>query len=107
VDHDLALSFEREIYGRSANSCEFPSHRFHRDQMPDDCDRYREYRMRISMTVTSSSRQGRQARLEDEFCRLIDSDGLQIRKLFWPGKDGAPTKQLLLIPPTLSEHWTV
>ena len=109
VDHDMALTFEREIYGWPANLCESTALQFHGSQILADCVRYGERLMRISMNITSPPPPGREMPLEDEFGRLVGGDFLQIRKFPAPQKDGKPIKQLLLIPSTdfkVHEIWS-
>ena len=96
VDHDMALTFSREIYGWPANLCERTSLRFHGSQILADCVRCDEQLMRVSMNITSPPPQGRARPLEDDFNRLVGGDFLQIRKFPAAEKDGTPFKQLLL-----------
>ena len=109
VDHDMALTFERELYGWPANLCESTSLQFHGSQILADCVRYGEQLMRISMNITSPPPEGRDKPLEDDFGRLVGGDFIQIRKFPAAEKDGKPFKQLLLIPSTdfqVHELWS-
>lgn len=109
VSHDMALLFEREIYGWPAQLCENIPLRFEGSQIFGVCRRYDEDLMRISMNITSPPPWGREKPLEDEFNKLVKGDFLQIRKFPSPEKDGKPLKQLLFIPTTdfkLHEIWS-
>jgi acetoacetate decarboxylase len=98
VDHDMALTFAREIYGWPANLCESTALRFHGSQIFGDCVRYGEPLMRMSINITSPPPVGRSQPLEDAFADLAGGDFLQIRKFPAANQDGHPIKQLLLIP---------
>ena len=52
VDHDMALAFEREIYGWPANLCDNDPLLFHGSQVIGHCNRAGETLMRLSMNVT-------------------------------------------------------
>lgn len=109
VDHDMALTFEREIYGWPAHLCESTALRFHGSQVLGDCTRYGEPLMRMSMNVTSVPPKGRVKPLEDEIARLSGGTWLQIRKFPAPERGGRPIKELLEIPSTdfkLHETWS-
>ena len=98
VDHDMALTFAREIYGWPANLCESTDLRFHGSQILGDCVRYGENLMRMSMNITSPPPSGRSEPLEGPFAELAGGDFLQIRKFPSANENGKPTKELLLIP---------
>ena len=98
VDHDMALTMAREIYGWPANLCESTNLRFHGSQIFGDCIRYGESLMRMSVNITSPPPVGRTQPLEDAFGALAGGDFLQIRKFPPANENGKPTKQLLLIP---------
>lgn len=98
VDHDMALTFAREIYGWPANLCESTDLRFHGSQIFGECVRYGESLMRMSINITSPPPLGRPQPLEEVFTELAGGDFLQIRKFPAPEQDGQPIKQLLLIP---------
>ncbi|MFT4561683.1 MAG: acetoacetate decarboxylase [Gammaproteobacteria bacterium] len=97
VDHDMALTMAREIYGWPANLCEPTTVRFHGSQIFGECIRYGEPLMRMSLNVTSPPPAGRSSPLEERFAELAGGDFLQIRK-FPPVQGGKAIKQLLLIP---------
>ncbi len=82
VDNDMALTFEREIYGWPANLCETTPLRFYGSQVIAHCDRAGECLMRLSMNVTSPPPIRRaDSAIEDRFAELVDADFLQIRKI--------------------------
>ena len=58
VDHDMALTFSREIYGWPANLCERTPLRFQGSQILADCVRCGEQLMRVSMNITSPAAAG-------------------------------------------------
>ena len=97
VDNDMALTFEREIYGWPANLCETTPLTFYGSQVIGHCDRAGERLMRLSMNVTSPPPVRRSdSAIEDRFGALIDGDFLQLRKLPAPDEDGKPIRQ---VPP--------
>ena len=110
VDNDMALTFEREIYGWPANLCETTPLTFYGSQVIGHCDRAGERLMRLSMNVTSPPPVRRSdSAIEDRFGALIDGDFLQLRKLPAPDENGTPIRQVLLIPPedfVLHEIWS-
>ncbi|MBM3483889.1 MAG: hypothetical protein FJX66_11375 [Alphaproteobacteria bacterium] len=109
VDHDMALTFEREIYGWPAHLCETTALRFHGSQVLGDCTRYGETLMRMSMNVTSLPPKGRTKPLEDEIAKMSGGTWLQIRKFPAPARGVKPIKEVLEIPPTdfkLHETWS-
>ena len=110
VDNDMALTFEREIYGWPANMCDTTPLTFHGSQAIGHCHRAGECLMRLSMNVTSPPPIRRaDSAIEDRFAELVDADFLQIRKIPNPEEGGKPIKQLLLIRPedfALHEIWT-
>jgi len=98
VDHDMALTMARELYGWPANICESTDLRFHGSQIFGECVRYKEELMRMSINITSPPTVGRSVPLENEFGELAGGDFLQIRK-FPAAQENTPAiKQLLLIP---------
>ena len=108
VEHDMALTFSREIYGWPANLCEGTDLRFYGSQIFGECVRYGESLMRMSINITSSP-PGRNQPREDAFAELVGGDFLQIRKFPAADQDGHPIKQLLLIPSQdfkISEIWS-
>ncbi len=110
VDHDMALTFEREIYGWPANLCDNDPLRFHGSQIIGQCNRAGETLMRLSMNVTSPPPVRRtDDAIERGFNDLVGGDWLQVRKFPPPDRDGKPIKEVLLIPPedfTLHEIWS-
>ena len=110
VDHDMALTFEREIYGWPANLCENTPLNIVGSQVIGECIRYGEPLMKMSFNVTSVPKYGRSSPdpHEEKFINLIAGDFLQIRKFPPPEKDGKPIKDLVLIPTTnftINEVW--
>lgn len=98
VAHDMALTFEREIYGWPAGLCEDGRLAFNGSQITGDCTRYGERLFRMSLNVTSPPPVGRDTPLEDKFGAALEGKFLQVRKFPHPEKDGKPIKQLLDIP---------
>lgn len=98
VEHDMALTMSREIYGWPANLCDATDLRFHGSQIFGECIRYGESLMRMSINITSPPVSGRDEPLEHRFVELAGGDFLQIRKFPPAQEDGSPIKQLLLIP---------
>jgi len=109
VDHDMALTFSRELYGWPAALCDPTPLRTRGSQIFGECIRYDEPLMRMSMNVTSPPPQGREASIEDEFWQHLDGNWIQVRKLPNPAKGGKPIKQVLNIPPEdfkINEIWS-
>ena len=76
VDHDMALTFEREIYGWPANLCDNDPLLFHGSQVIGHCNRAGEALMRLSMNVTSPPPACRKdSAIEDRFGELIGVTG--------------------------------
>jgi len=98
VAHDMALLFEREIYGWPANMCDDAKLAFHGSQITGACTRGGEQLLRVSFNATSVAHMGRPEPLENKFGELLDGKFLQVRKFPSPAKDGKPIKQLLDIP---------
>ena len=98
VAHDIALLFEREIYGWPANLCDDARLAFNGSQIMGSCTRSGEQLMRVSFNATSVAHMGRTAPLEEEYGKLLDGKFLQVRKFPGPAKDAEPIKQLIDIP---------
>jgi len=98
VAHDIAMLFEREIYGWPANLCDDARLAFNGSQITGACERHGERLMSISFNSTSVARMGRSEPVENRFGELLDGKFLQIRKFPAPGKDKKPIKQLIDIP---------
>ena len=108
VDHDMAMTFEREIYGWPAAICDSTPLEFHGSQIIGNCVRYGEKLMHLSMNVTSEPPERRTADVEGDFWKQMDGTFLQLRKLPHPAKDGKPIRQLLDVPPRdmeIKEIW--
>ncbi len=98
VAHDMALTFEREIYGWPAQHCDDARLSYNGSQIFGSCVRYGEQLFRISFNATSVAPMGWDEPLETKLGKDIDGEFLQIRKFPHPEKGGKPIKQLLNIP---------
>jgi acetoacetate decarboxylase len=98
VAHDIALTFEREIYGWPAHICDDARLAFHGSQITGACVRHGEQLMRVSFNATSVAHMGRTESPEENFGALLDGKFLQVRKFPAPAKEAKPIKQLLDIP---------
>lgn len=108
VDHDMAMAFEREIYGWPAALCDNTPLEFHGSQIIGRCVRYGELLMHLSMNVTSEPPERRTTDIEGEFWQHLSGSWLQLRKLPSPAKGGKPIRQLFDIPARdfeISEIW--
>ncbi len=99
VDHDMALTFEREIYGWPAALCDPTPLATVGSQVIGRCTRNGEELMHLSMNVTSQPTERRTASIEDEFWDHLGGTFIQLRKLPHPAKGGKPIRQLLDVPP--------
>ncbi len=98
VAHDMALTFEREIYGWPANLCDDARLNFHGSQITGACTRAGEQLMRVSFNATSVAPMGRAEPIEENLAKLLDGKFLQVRKFPAPARDAKPIRQLLDIP---------